>query len=443
LYRDIASTFPNKISALLRLVHVSDIHFRHGPGWDLDADQRDQLIVDLASLVDADGQAVDGIVVGGDIAFSGDSSQYEDAREWLGRLMAASSCPAGGVWVVPGNHDVEWPIIENSKILKDFRDEVRGVAVEKVDPLLNERMAIDAAGTVLLEPLREYNHFAGEWGCQTAAVELEWYDPLGSLEGMPVRLCGLNSAFISDQNDARDDEDPNLVLGSQQCKVKEEHGEIRIVLCHHPPTRLRDWSRVDPYLRRAHLLLFGHDHDFRCEQQGPRGQAWIHAGAVVPEQGSHRLATYNLLRLELDSEDLILRIESRIWSDQHKRFVAAVQDPEPIAIARDLRSLGDMKMEEPAEKEMEEPDQPIAATPLAPKDEGQPALSVNEHARLRQIAVAFMSAPATTRLDIAKQLGVLEDADLEMPADRERYGTILRRIRDEGKVDQLAEELGI
>ena len=429
---------------MLRLVHVSDIHFRHAPGWDLDADQRDQLAVDLAALVAAEEQGVDGILVGGDIAFSGDKTQYDDAHNWLERLMKVSGCPAGGVWMVPGNHDVSWPIVASSKSLRDFRSAVRKAALEGIDPLLNDRMAIDVAGAVLLEPMREYNYFAKDWGCETQPTELEWYDPLGSLDGTPVKLCGLNSAFISDGSDARDDEEPNLVLGSQQCKVKEEHGDIRIVLCHHPPGRLRDWTKVAAYLKRAHVLLFGHEHTFRLEQQSPRGQAWIHAGAVGPDQGGHRLATYNLLQLDLEADDLTLRIESRIWDEDKKRFVAAVQDPEPVVIARDLRSLDEIEMDTPVIGDGDEGEKsPMAATPLSPSEKDQPAISINQQARLRQIAVAYMSISATARLDIAKRLGVLEDSDLEIPSDRERYGTILRRIRDTNKVDKLAEELGI
>ncbi len=427
---------------MLRLVHVSDIHFRHGQGWDLDADQRDQLVVDLASLVEVEGEGVDGILVGGDIAFEGAQTQYADALDWLKRLIDVSGCPSGGVWMVPGNHDVEWSTVDTSPIISAFHREVRETDLDGVDPLLNVRMAIDAAGAGLIEPFREYNHFAGEWGCETAAKELEWYDPLGSMDGIPVKLCGLNSAFISDKDDAQDEENPNLVLGSHQCKVKEEHGEIRIVLCHHPPKWLRDWESVAAYFKRAHLLLFGHEHKFRCEQQGERGQVWIHAGAVIPGEGGNRVATYNFLRLGLDGDDDVkLTVQSRIWSEQAKRFVSEVGDPGPFTIARDLRTLGEM--EKPSQAEEKPDDEPIAATPLAPRPGEETEVSIDQQARLREIAVAYMSAPATTRIEIARRLGVLKDADLELPTDRERYGTILARIRDKGLTDRLAEELAI
>jgi hypothetical protein len=100
-------------------------------------------------------------------------------------------------------------------------------------------------------------------------------------------------------------------------------------------------------------------------------------------------------------------------------------------------------MDIPAKEDRDEEDQPLAATPLSPPEEDQPATSIDQQARLRQIAVAYLSTSATKRLDIAKRLGVLEDSDLEIPSDRVRYGTILRRIRDADKVDKLAEELGI
>jgi hypothetical protein len=46
-------------------------------------------------------------------------------------------------------------------------------------------------------------------------------------------------------------------------------------------------------------------------------------------------------------------------------------------------------------------------------------------------------------LEIARNLGVLQDDDLELPDDRERYAAVLTRIRDQGLIDELAKELEI
>src|SRR5207244_2647743 len=119
-------------------------------------------------------------------------------------------------------------------------------------------------------------------------------------------------------------------------------------------------------------------------------------------------------------------------------------DRESFMIARDRRRLGAVEEPRPEPVSADEPSEeslPAPATPLAPDqpaaaDEAQP----EQHLRLRQIAVAYFSAPPTRRLYIAEKLGVLRDEDLELPNDRERYAAVLSRIRDSGLIDQLAKE---
>jgi 3',5'-cyclic AMP phosphodiesterase CpdA len=78
----------------LRLAHVSDIHFRgYGGGWDLNADQRRELLADVARLVNESGR-IDGILVGGDIAFHASDEEYGIAGEWLDNLRLACGSPA-------------------------------------------------------------------------------------------------------------------------------------------------------------------------------------------------------------------------------------------------------------------------------------------------------------------------------------------------------------
>lgn len=254
----------------LRLIHLSDIHFGgYGAGWDEDADQRHQLIADVKHLLAADEKPADGILVGGDVAFSGHRDQYALAHEWLERLREASGCPEGAVWAVPGNHDVDRDEVDRSHILRDFRTAVRDCVLQDLDGLLSERLAKDGAGETLVNPLKAYNDFAFNFGCATSSRHPYWWDAPFRLGDMPVLLWGLNSALVSDSVDAGGDseQDANLVLGSHQCKVREEPGEIRIVLCHHPPSWLRDWERVEPFLERGHVVLWGHEHSYSCVQE--------------------------------------------------------------------------------------------------------------------------------------------------------------------------------
>ncbi len=95
------------METLFRWIHLSDIHVGHGDaehGWDQKL-VMDRLRRDVAEQVQRGQAPVDGILVTGDIAFSGNGrskTEYAEAREWLDALARdagvkrhrSSSCPA-------------------------------------------------------------------------------------------------------------------------------------------------------------------------------------------------------------------------------------------------------------------------------------------------------------------------------------------------------------
>jgi Calcineurin-like phosphoesterase/GTPase-associated adaptor domain len=440
---------------MLRLLHLSDIHFGgYGPHWDDHEDQRDQLIADVEALVTADAHPIDGILIGGDIAFAGKPGQYVDAGRWISDLIQATGCPERAVWMVPGNHDVDRDTVDGSHICREFRQHVRGCPNEEVDDLLKARLAMDDASPGLIQPFKAYNDFAFGHGCAFTAREPFWWDDTLDVGGATVLLWGVNSALVSDAADAdRPDAEPNLVLGTHQSKVRERWGKVRIVICHHPPSHIRDWAKVAPYFARAHIVLFGHVHRQEANQAGELGCLHVHAGAVGPQHGAECAPSYNLLSLELDAEVLRAIVQTRVWSHDSKRFGPSSEEPATFPIALDLRTLVTMPSDpapRPSEDDGSDELLSAAATPLTgPQDSSAQEAKApapeeaGDAARLRELAFRYLSAPATRRLDIARALGVLTDEDMALTNDRERYATILRRIRDEELIDELAKELGI
>ena len=102
----------------ITFVHVSDIHFgQEKKGTEeviYNDDAREQLVLDAQELVraHADGRAT-GVIVTGDIAYSGRREEYAKAATWLDRLTAAIGCEKTAVQVVPGNHDIELSAISS------------------------------------------------------------------------------------------------------------------------------------------------------------------------------------------------------------------------------------------------------------------------------------------------------------------------------------------
>jgi 3',5'-cyclic AMP phosphodiesterase CpdA len=69
-----------------------------------------------------------GIVVGGDIAFSGKPEEYDLANKWLVRFAARLGVdPGERIWVVPGNHDIDRKSVENSLLIQNIHKDLRVV----------------------------------------------------------------------------------------------------------------------------------------------------------------------------------------------------------------------------------------------------------------------------------------------------------------------------
>src|SRR5688572_18814237 len=96
-------------SADLVFVHLSDIHFRRnvaGSAHDPDREVRDALTADLRTMASR-WPKVDGIIITGDIAFSGHASEYKFADAWIRGIAGHLKCKIADVMVIPGNHDVD------------------------------------------------------------------------------------------------------------------------------------------------------------------------------------------------------------------------------------------------------------------------------------------------------------------------------------------------
>src|SRR4051794_13881615 len=96
------------MSDSLRLLHLSDIHFLGSSDAAIvrNRDLRSELERDLDRLATELG-AVDAILIGGDLAYSGFAAQYEEAEEWLHRICDMTRCKTSAIFSVPGNHDVD------------------------------------------------------------------------------------------------------------------------------------------------------------------------------------------------------------------------------------------------------------------------------------------------------------------------------------------------
>jgi 3',5'-cyclic AMP phosphodiesterase CpdA len=92
-------------------LHLSDIHFKKtevGQPDDPNLALRSDLIRDVRQMRKEIGKPADGILLTGDIAFAGRAEEYGFAYKWLEeKLCPEAGCEIDGVFVIPGNHDVD------------------------------------------------------------------------------------------------------------------------------------------------------------------------------------------------------------------------------------------------------------------------------------------------------------------------------------------------
>lgn len=391
------------------LIHLSDIHFgkpgHHGQ-FDLDVPLRDEVERDLVELRAAHGPAR-GVVVSGDIAFSGQPEQYVVALDWLRKVAGIVGCDPESVWVVPGNHDVDRAAVRGSEALKDFHALVR-LKPADLDEQLRKKAQDPVMGPALLAAMKNYNDFAAKFGCEIASDKLSWQSDILLNDGSTLRLAGLTSTWLSDEHDSTGDD--KLALGEAQLHLPRLSGVEYLTVCHHPPQWLLDQDAVETKLRAlARIQLFGHKH----RQDVYRIENCLHitAGAVHPDRAEARWAPrYNVLSLEVvetDGRKLQVEVYARVWNEPGHRFVAdggAGGQP-----ARYDLPLPPFTRRPPAAEEVGHPVS-VAASAAGTAVQVPPMAATRAQTQMdhaRTLVYRFLTLPLHKRIEICHELGLL------------------------------------
>ena len=425
----------------LVFVHLSDIHFTHASGvsvHDLDKNVRNELVLDATKVTKEIGP-VTGVLVTGDVAFSGSEAEFEQATNWLRDFCRAIGCREESVWVVPGNHDVVRDKTKR-KLTRMLHQSVRKDGSD-VDKELREIFSDAQSAAALLEPLADYNKFAGRFECAISAEKHYWERDLSLACGTPVRLRGLTSALVSNEEDRR----TGIVLGAAQVTVERTPGVLQMTLCHHPPDWLRDHDAAEDHLKsKVHIQLFGHKHSQRIDEIN--GKVRLVAGAMHPERNDGGwLPTYNFLEISRrDSDRISLRVYQRHWNQPDTNFVpwrdpkdgkdhreffwSGFPDPtktESYSVAPHVAKAAAVAASVPSR---------VVATTVTEKDDAMPPPNYE-----RRLTYRFLTLPFRHQIAIANSLNLLTDEDQAL-SDEPLFRELFKRAGAAGLLAKLWDE---
>ncbi len=299
-------------SKTLQLLHLSDIHFLQNKKFD----QSDVLesLIERIKLDKKNGFEPELIVVSGDIAFSGMEDEYQLADDFFSALTTTLELERSQVFMVPGNHDINFNRYPNSDIpryntMKDLNDDLENPEFRSglLRGLANYYEYID----------NRFNHMQSKLDRLIPFVTM-----YKTLYGKTIGLIGLNSAWMCRRNDS---DHNRIAIGTFQIKSalaelkKTGEPDLLLYVVHHPLEFM--WS-VDQtanlkYFQDA-FILCGHLHQPKggCtfDLDGSRYQ--FQAGAAYENSGWPNRCQY--LTFDWNNNELVLDFRkfsdaSHIW----------------------------------------------------------------------------------------------------------------------------------
>ena len=323
---------PKKITWL----HLSDLHIWGKALDDLDA-VLDALWSDISEQM-AKGMRPDFIAFTGDVARSGRAEEYKLAEEYFfGPLLEVTALSPGELFIVPGNHDVDWRASErfDPGLLPDLadRDDVASLTGD-AQRLLSERM-------------RNYAGFVHRFFGQSSGRQIPQHPPYHylqrvAMEDRSIALVCLDSAWLSGlPGDAKGgvNDQGNLRIGERELDgVLKGAGQadLCIALLHHPLAWLREEDRVRTERRLEQVcdfVLHGHHHASGIAVRGSAAGRTVHipAGAVYGHRDLPRV--YSFVQVDLETRQATYDFrryydKRREWAETDWSKEAPVLPPE-------------------------------------------------------------------------------------------------------------------
>ena len=322
----------------LTYIHLSDIHFGQESGGRLRIhnDVKERLLVDARNTLDNLGvENANGVIVTGDIAYSGTKEEYDEAASYLDKLVVSVGCEKTSVQLVPGNHDVDRSKID--EITQHLLTEISTSGEAVLDNCLENK----DVRKLLYGRFHAYMPFAEGYDCSmNGEGGIACDNKVELAPGKYLRFYGLNSALGCSKER---DEEGKLLLGARQRVLPINSGEELVVLSHHPLNWMLDKGDALKYIKnRARVFISGHEHMPSVHVQNVStgcDMLMLAAGATAPPHASQEYNfTYNIIKFEYDekTENIVTRVFPRSWLDSDKDFTTDTESLGPAPYVYEL-----------------------------------------------------------------------------------------------------------
>jgi len=425
------------------LLHFSDIHFKHsevGQPDDPNRALRNDMVRDVKKMREEIGRTANGILLTGDVAYAGKSTEYDFAYSWLEQeLCPAAGCRIEDVFVVPGNHDVDRSA-EVGPAQMAARAALRQINANQADDEIRKWLRDRTSANVIFGPIDNYNRFAAKFLCSLGPyqdMEGETKSParpfasrdLKLNDGSSLRMWGFNTVLVCGADDA----EGRMLVDPAASQIETEDGVTHLVMCHHPFTWLKNKRAFEDRLNAvAKIHLFGHEHTRRIEEN--RRYLRIRAGALQPDRDEADWKPgYNWIEISVAKAQDKRKLTIRIWVRMHEvsQFIP-VPDPDDKEIWENTFDL---------------PPWSAQVTPATTPAESKIGDAV---VKTQEIPMTQSSTPITIRsvtikmfkLKEHEQRRVISKMELDREGDRdlkdyELAVSAVRRSRNEGSLEKL------
>jgi hypothetical protein len=279
----------------IAVLHLSDIHIEGSD--DLVLKRAEQICSALRSIETPFQVCL--IAITGDVAFSGESSQYEIAEKFLSQItsgiIAMNQTAQIFVAVVPGNHDCNF---------KRIKPDLHSVLIQGVTSTIAELKADSGVVEELLELQEEFFEFESKLtrGPKIPVQERLFWVKEFCVDELKLRINCYNTAWISQKKEKQGELYFPMKAVDEE-KMSAPNGDLYFSLFHHP----YGWLQFDNGLafenlvdRSSDIVLTGHEHvEKYTHKHNITGEETSYSKGSVLQEGTGGRSGFNILLIDL------------------------------------------------------------------------------------------------------------------------------------------------